>query len=266
MDLMRKHGWLIGLTVIVIPFIANFLLQIPAFTDIVGNNTDWLSFWGDYLGAVISATVAFLILKVQYDQNKKENTNNRNLQISVLRYQFEKENVANLISVSARLVASLNPEEAKIYFPKFGVAPSLCMEKLQKLIVEVHSCYEHFCMVFNDEKYIEDFNKVTVLVNDYLEVLGDLNNLTLMLCENENMNARDLLNDTHKMTYMSDKMRIIINENANCSLAFTPSIFWNIANERLKGISKLPMDVHDILESYIRNEEQRIKEILTSEN
>lgn len=58
----------------------------------------------------------------------------------------------------------------------------------------------------------------------------------------------------------------IINENANCSLAFTPSIFWNIANERLKGISKLPMDVHDILESYIRNEEQRIKEILTSEN
>lgn len=78
---------------------------MPAFFPIVGENTDWLSFWGGYLGAIISAGVAFVILGVQYQQNNTENIKNRQLQISVLKYQ---QNVQWLNELKAKCVDYYN--------------------------------------------------------------------------------------------------------------------------------------------------------------
>ena len=51
-----------------------------------GDNV-WIGFWGSYLGAILSASAAFYILHVQRKDNINENEQNRQLQLSVLKYQ-----------------------------------------------------------------------------------------------------------------------------------------------------------------------------------
>ena len=95
--------WL-SITVVVIyviPRIINYLILKPACFEVVGDGTHWLSFWGGYLGAIISAGVAFIILGIQYQQNKKENNDNRTLQKNVLKHQVRTQ---RLNTIEARLI------------------------------------------------------------------------------------------------------------------------------------------------------------------
>ena len=85
----------------VIPRIINYLILKPASFEVVGDGTHWLSFWGGYLGAIISAGVAFIILGIQYQQNKKENNDNRTLQKNVLKHQVRTQ---RLNTIEARLI------------------------------------------------------------------------------------------------------------------------------------------------------------------
>lgn len=89
----NKRNILIGfgifIFIIILPIIINWLILKPSIFEYVGTGVDWLLFWGGYVGAIISAGVAFLILAIQYKQNRKENKKNRDLQINILKYQQE---------------------------------------------------------------------------------------------------------------------------------------------------------------------------------
>lgn len=91
---IKQNKWFIiiaGLIIILLPIGLNYILLIPLNASIVGDSTHWLLFWGGYLGAILSSTVAFIILYVQYRNNSIENRQNRQLQLSVLLYQQETE-------------------------------------------------------------------------------------------------------------------------------------------------------------------------------
>ncbi len=67
MDLMKNIKNLsIGLLIvaIVLPLLCNFLIGIPRLPNIsvVGEATDWLSFYGSYIGSVIATLGSFIIL------------------------------------------------------------------------------------------------------------------------------------------------------------------------------------------------------------
>ena len=66
--------FLIILGIFILPIIINYVLIIPTPFDlnIIGDEIDWLSFWGTYLGGVIGAFVSFLILYFTLLHNKKE--------------------------------------------------------------------------------------------------------------------------------------------------------------------------------------------------
>ena len=87
----KKIKWAVIIGVLAIalifPIALNYLLLIPLNSNIVGDSTHWLSFWGGYMGAIISSAVAFIILYVQYHNNSEENKSNRQLQVSALSYQ-----------------------------------------------------------------------------------------------------------------------------------------------------------------------------------
>ena len=87
-----RRPWLTFLAIIFIiglPILLNFIVFTPTNKFSVGRLQDWVSFWGSYLGAIISALAAFTILYVQRRDNKVENSKNRQLQINVLSYQQE---------------------------------------------------------------------------------------------------------------------------------------------------------------------------------
>lgn len=126
-----KYWWLFT-AIIILPFLLNFLLLIPRFTVIVGNESKWLSFWGSYLGAVISAGVAFIILFKQLEQNHKENEKNRTLQIQTTKVQQHYQWYNTLCECAAEYVYSFQVNE---------------IIKLQNMIV-LHNPYEDIMAQF----------------------------------------------------------------------------------------------------------------------
>lgn len=110
--LFMKYKWyIIGglLLMILAPVIINKVLLMPIISDIVGDNTDWLSFWGSYLGAIISSTIAFIILLVQREDNHKENEQNRELQINAIKYQQQRQWLDNLSKAMIDNIMMYNP-------------------------------------------------------------------------------------------------------------------------------------------------------------
>lgn len=81
------YAWIIIAIILATPIIINWLILRPSFFEYIGTGVDWLSFWGSYLGAIISAGVALAILYIQRKDNEKQNEENRTLQINVLKHQ-----------------------------------------------------------------------------------------------------------------------------------------------------------------------------------
>ena len=115
-DSMRKiyvkYKWYIiaGLLLMILaPVIINKILLMPIITDIVGDNTNWLSFWGSYLGAIISFAIAFIVLFVQREDNHNENEQNRQLQINALKYQQQRQWLDSLGKAMIDNIIMYNP-------------------------------------------------------------------------------------------------------------------------------------------------------------
>ena len=78
-----KKYWVISLMIALLtPIILNFILLIPAFTNIVGTETDWLEFWGTYLSAIASFAMVFITWKT-LEQNRE--------QLNLMKKQWEDE-------------------------------------------------------------------------------------------------------------------------------------------------------------------------------
>lgn len=80
---MKKYHWLIMVSIvlaILAPIMVNCLIQQDAWFVFVGKDTDWLVFWGNYLGGVITALVSMVILFVTLKHNHKENQNQQKYQ------------------------------------------------------------------------------------------------------------------------------------------------------------------------------------------
>ena len=83
---LKKYWWVLVI-IVTAPIVINYVVLLPAIGPIVGDTTDWLSFWGGYLSTIVSAIIAFVILLVQRDGDKEENEKDRGLRIKVLEYQ-----------------------------------------------------------------------------------------------------------------------------------------------------------------------------------
>lgn len=86
MNVLKKYWWIV-LSVILIPCLINLIMIQPRIYRIVGNDTSWLSFWGGYIGSIISSAIALFILWKQLNQNHQENDENRKLQLKNIAYQ-----------------------------------------------------------------------------------------------------------------------------------------------------------------------------------
>lgn len=71
MEILKKYWWCFLAALIAVPIGLNFILLIPAFTPIVGDNQIWLSFIGTLIGALASFVMIFFTAKT-LEQNKEQ--------------------------------------------------------------------------------------------------------------------------------------------------------------------------------------------------
>lgn len=61
--------------ILVVPLILNLIIGIPALDIVIADDKTWLTFWGNYLGAIISGFIAFVILYLTIQANQKQQLN-----------------------------------------------------------------------------------------------------------------------------------------------------------------------------------------------
>lgn len=117
-ELLKTYWWVIVI-ILIAPVFLNFIILIPAFSPIVGSNSEWLSFHGSYIGSVISSMITLLVLykQLQYNHEENEETRrenqtvnekNRHLQLNILKYEQERQWLQEMRSACINNIDSYN--------------------------------------------------------------------------------------------------------------------------------------------------------------
>ncbi|MFI3258463.1 MAG: hypothetical protein R3Y16_00020 [Rikenellaceae bacterium] len=166
---MKSRYWLLVFgTIVISPIILYVLISQPWGFDAIGGEEApkvWLGFWGGYIGAIISAAVAFIILNKQLNQNHTENEDNRALQLKVLEHSNAQQ---RLNDIKSRLV------DFQVAFNLLVIFP----------IIE---------NVINGRYKQEDMDRLTFLTRDIDEKAFWIEVSTDQLEHNESMNQYNII-------------------------------------------------------------------------
>ncbi len=89
---------IISLVFLIIPIAVNIIIGSdfnPTPIELNGSTSDWHNFLAVYLGALIGATVPFIILYKTLQNNSKENKQNRKTQVLLIKHQSESVDLQN---------------------------------------------------------------------------------------------------------------------------------------------------------------------------
>lgn len=267
MEWIKKYWW--GLLIIlIIPILINYILLLPAITPIVGNDTVWLSFWGSYLGAIISAAVAFVILAIQYRQNQKENIANRQLQVNTIKHQQELNQLHSLIKTSAKLISDTNPYKVIDVCNKIGRTDINVIELFETLSLNIENCKSELELYINTDPKIDNMKlalNIDGFVFDIKMALMDIKNIVVIFNNHHgNLNTTYLTDETMLCEYFLEQTRSIITQYENISketLDYTDC--RNIALTIVREILEQQYNMRNNILDYIKQEQERIDKILT---
>ena len=220
-----KQYWWVPIVLIVAPIIINFILSWPSFTRVVGTDSDWLSFWGGYLGAILSTMVAFYVLHRQISQNQEQNEENRrlnegenrfnrDLQVRIMEYQLGLNNLNQFKQACIRCqeayaynnlchIANLTHEDK--YVPLTKIAEYMAAASTAKRNIDI--------IDFTDSQASKDILRLNCrLYHDFTEALLDLEVLVSYLSFKEDKAVDGLTNDPHSSNILKPIISKHINE------------------------------------------------------
>lgn len=271
-----KKYWWIGLLFLVLPVVINFVLLIPAFTPIVGDNTIWLGFWGSYLGAIISAGVAFVILAIQHKQNREENKRNRDLQIeenkrnrllqiNVIKHQQEQARLNRIIEISAKLIASTNLAKVAEISGKIGKVGYDVVALLDDIVRDIdnHKNELDLYLKKSEKEFLEnlddDFFTFTCALNDISNVvyLFDLRKGNVTVSELKSYLSECVLEEMQTLAVEYAEALGHALGYRDCSI---------IVHKRLDLMLDLKCKIDNSLRDYISAEKASINNILVEDS
>ena len=260
MEWLRKYWWAL-IIILSLPVGINFILLIPAFTPVVGDNVAWLSFWGSYFGSIISAGTAFAILYIQYQQNNKENNKNRELQINSLEYQKEREQLQLIIKIASRLVTLVNPQELISIYANHGETGKR-VEEIENHLKEIERTKQELFLYLgtakvSDRKLIVSINGI---MSDFNSAAFDVKHLIGIFFQcGRKLRIDDFDDETELFKSLSKELQTVIVE-------YRPTEEYNIGyldcnklvHKRVHMILKIQINLSQAVKDFIRTEEERI--------
>lgn len=271
-DWINRYRRTIIITIIIalVPIAINFILLLPSFTSIVGDSTEWLSFWSGY----ISAAVAFIILHIQRmdnkqqiennrEENKHENEENRKLQLNILKHQQEMQWLNMFRQASVEYVSAYTYNDLVHLINVMRENPKDAFNILGRLLDRLAKCdisLGYVGMRGNDkEKLYKTCASFFILYND---VADDIQNMMAYIINTDNLTFEAFCIDSANMQITED-MKNIISFVATKKGLNMAQCFNDVAMNRIKVIEEPATDIRDIFASYIAAEQKRIDEILT---
>lgn len=171
---------LIAVVAITTPLVINWMILQPQKFEVVGDGTDWLGFWGGYLGSIFTAWIALFVLWRQLKQNHKENEDNRNLQLRILKHSNAQRGLDEIktrlidFQVSYNLLI-ITPIVENIINEKYDKDDINALTKLVRDIDEKALCIKVALNGIKHTNELNKFNKIfTEIYNEYGLLIGDL--------------------------------------------------------------------------------------------
>lgn len=286
MEWIKKHIALIIaivlIVVLVLPLGINALYLISTDCEVLHKPSEWTTFWGGYLGAIISAAVAFIILYIQRKDNEQQikdaqkdnetqNKANRNLQINTLKYQQEQIRLNNFIAVSSKLIASINPMDVKTLCKQLRQDNVPQIEQdLLTCLNSITSIQQEFCLHLSDKdgrqkRLGTDSNKI---IARYTDALCDIQNLLTLV----SVSGIPMTHDILKAYAQSPENKRMSANLKTAIINYTPAQIENMKLEWMwEGIALSLLDLvqdesaklYNIIDDYVSEERTRIDKILT---
>lgn len=282
MEWIKKHTTLLVVIIIafalVLPICINALYLVNTDCEILNKPSEWTTFWGSYLGAIISAGVAFAILHIQRKDNEEDNKNNREnnktqneanrqLQLNIMRYQQEIHWLDNFRSASLEYCHAFNNNDVVLVTNLMWENPKDAFKILKTLYDKLGASEAHFSFLCKND------DKGSILKSDvfkthqlHQQLLDDIQWVVLYftqespLSRNEVGFANFLKFKNYKLTInMTDiiqRIRTINNWG---------DFFYKIYNTRVQEGRLYESDVKNRMYKYIKEEQERINDILTTD-
>lgn len=282
MEWIKKHTTLLVVIIIafalVLPICINALYLVNTDCEILHKPSEWTTFWGSYLGAIISAGVAFAILHIQRKDNEEDNKNNREnnktqneanrqLQLNIMRYQQEIHWLDNFRSASLEYCHAFNNNDVVLVTNLMWENPKDAFKILKTLYDKLGASEAHFSFLCkNDDKgsiLKSDVFKTHLL---HQQLLDDIQWVVLYftqespLSRNEVGFANFLKFKNYKLTINMTDIIQRIRTNNNWG-----DFFYKIYNTRVQEGRLYESDVKNRMYKYIKEEQERINNILTTD-
>lgn len=273
MEWIKKHIALIIAIVLIIALILplgiNALYLISTDFEVLHKPSEWTMFWGGYLGAIISAAVAFIILHIQRKENETQNDTNRNIQINTIKYQQELSRLDNFITTASKLIEAINPIALKTLCKQIqGDNVSQIEKAILDSIDYVLRVQRELCLHLSDmnvrQKQLgEDIDKI---IDRFTDIQCDIQNFLIMITVSDVPMTNQLLKEyATDNEEMSERLKKAI-------LDYTPSKYegvkleWEWESIILALVDLVQDDsdkLYDLIDSFVEEERTRIDKILT---
>lgn len=292
MKISIKKYWWVTLAIFVLPIALNFVLLIPSFIAIVGDEIAWLSFWGGYLGAIVSTVAAFIILYIQRKDNESENEKNRNTnklqndlnrlenerlnranrqqQLNIMKYHQQSSWLDNFRDASLEYCRALNSNDFILISNMMWLYPHDAFNIVKGIFDNIDKAQNKFAFVRKQDEESSDLAKyINERVLIYRNALNDLQWIVLyykstvheLRCKKtfieylqfyENKNAN--INNILQIS------RSQVEYTAGCNNSkYFNDIFLSI----FTGLEKNSIEVQGKIYEYIKQEQDNINKLLT---
>lgn len=295
MEWIKKY-WKAILIILALPIVINFILLIPALSPIVGDNVNWLSFWGSYLGAIISAGAAFVILHIQREDaklenkqnrlsneeqnnqnriaNKKQNDANRQLQLNIMKYHQQSQWLDNFRNAGLEYYQAFNRNDVVLISNIMWENPheALNMLKVRFDSIGITSAkFSFFCkrdeaaklmskeLEKHKEAYVQFLHNLQWLVlyfRQFLPTHRSKSHFLVFLHHSKEKHTNAQI--THIINVAQSTPENMVNGNK--------LYFDNLYNNISSGMPDFSRLVLDSIFEYIKQEQKRIDNILTDNN
>ncbi|MBR6656283.1 MAG: hypothetical protein IKL20_06760 [Alistipes sp.] len=290
MKISMKKYWWIALVILLMPIALNFILLTPSFTAIVGDEIAWLSFWGGYLGAIISTTAAFIILYIQRKdneseneknradnetqnkqnrvENKKLNRANRQLQLNIMKYHQQSHWLDEFRNASLAYCSAFNHNDLVMISNIMWLDPNGALERIKLLFDRVTAANATFSFVRKQDSAAD---KLATSIGDidtkYREVLNDVQYFVLYYAVETEPNNRQHQR-FHLFLQRQDNGDGSVNRLMNLLQQPIVSInnwdyFRKLVWISIATAVNFEADARDKLYEYIKQEQEDINKLLT---
>ncbi len=238
--------------VIIVPFAINFLIQIPRFTNVIGEEKDWLAFHGSYIGAIVGAGISFLIMYRTLEYHKKED-----------RYRHDMERLNNFRMVCVEYLSVFNLDNVYSILNELTIDAEIAYNhclNYQKQLINKETMMSLTVTKTQDDSLSKLFDELQGFQEQYRSRFSDITKVVfdaMHACKRDNQ-ARYLY-DVELTGEISESLNNLLKAHMDSNRGMYVNVLASWLSEWISEIKQQSQEVSDACKQCIIEEAEKIE-------